>query len=76
MFDHFRLLPFLVGLVGAFIILGIWKPEKEIIRQYPHPSKGAGTIYRDPGGTCYTYTNHEVDCDANESTLKDYPVQG
>jgi hypothetical protein len=76
MLGHFRLLPFIAGLGVAAIIFLIYKPEKQIIRQYPHPSDADGKIFRDPSKTCYKYTTHEVNCDANEATLRDYPVQG
>jgi len=76
MLDHFRILPFLAGLSVAAIIFLVYKPEKQIIHQYPHPKDAASKIFRDPGGTCYRYTTHEVNCDANEGSLKDYPVQG
>lgn len=54
----------------------IYKPEKQIIRKYPHPSDSTGKVYKDPNGMCYKYATHEVNCDANEATLKDYPIQG
>lgn len=76
MLSHFRLLPFLMGLAIGYVVYLVYKPEKEVIRQYPHPEKAKDTIFKDPNGVCYTYTSHEVDCDANESTLKDYPIQG
>ena len=75
MFGHFRLLPFLLGLAIGYLVLLVYKPEKQTIRQYPHPKDVDDKIFRDPNGTCYRYTSHEVDCDANESTLKDYPIQ-
>ena len=74
MLSHFRFLPFLLGLAIGYVVFLIYKPEKQVIRQYPHPEKKE-KVYKDPNGTCYTYTSHEVDCDANESTLKDYPIQ-
>lgn len=76
MFDKFRLLPFLLGLAVGVIALIFYKPSKEIIKQYPHPKDAADKTFRDPSGTCYKYSTHEVDCAANESTLKDYPIQG
>ena len=76
MLNQFRLLPFLAGLAVGFLVFLIYKPQKQIITKYPHPEDGKGKIYRDPNHTCYTYSVHEVDCDANEATLKDYPVQG
>lgn len=75
MIGHFRLLPFIVGVLAAGAIFVFYKPEKQIIRQYPHPSQTSGKVFRDHNKMCYSYSSHEVDCDANESTLKDYPVQ-
>lgn len=54
----------------------IYKPQKQVIHQYPHPEDAKTKIFRDPNGTCYKYMSHEVDCNANEATLKDYPIQG
>ena len=76
MFSHFRLIPFLAGLALGIVVLFIYKPTKEVVKQYPHPKDGKDKVYKDPTGTCYTYSTHEVDCGANESTLKDYPIQG
>jgi hypothetical protein len=76
MLSHFRFTYFLLGLALGYIVYLVYTPEKEVIRQYPHPEKAKDTVFKDPNGTCYTYTSHEVDCDANESTLKDYPIQG
>ena len=76
MFNKFRLLPFLAGLAVGILTLYFYKPTKEVVKQYPHPKDGADKVYKDPTGTCYTYTTHEVDCASNEGTLKEYPIQG
>jgi hypothetical protein len=75
MLSHFRLVPFLLGIVAAVLVFMVYKPEKQVIRQYPHPEDAKDRVFKDPNGTCYRYTSHEVDCDANEGTLKDYPIQ-
>jgi hypothetical protein len=75
MLNHFKLLPFVVGIGSGIVALYFYKPEKQVIIEYPHPRDGEKKIYRDRNGVCYTYTSHEVDCDANEATLKDYPIQ-
>jgi hypothetical protein len=76
MIAHFRLLPFLAGVAIASLIFLVYKPEKQVIRQYPHPSEAKEKVFRDQNKACYKYTSHEVDCDANEENLKDYPLQG
>jgi hypothetical protein len=72
---HFRLIPLVAGLVIGWLIAHFYKPEKKIIHEYPHPSDARNKIYRDHNNTCYSYESHEVDCDSNEGTLRDYPVQ-
>jgi hypothetical protein len=76
MLSHFRIIPFLLGIVAAALIFLIYRPQKQVIHQYPHPNDVKGNVYKDPNGTCYSYTAHAVDCDANEATLKEYPIQG
>ena len=76
MLDRFRLIPFLVGLAAGFFAMSVYKQEQQFILQYPHPSEATKKVFRDPNGMCYSYSVHEVDCDANEGTLKEYPVQG
>lgn len=75
MFDQFRLFPFLLGLAVGIFLIFFYTPEKQIIYQYPQPNEASSKVFRDKAGTCYSYTAHEVDCDANEATLVDYPVQ-
>jgi hypothetical protein len=76
MIGHFRLFPFLAGVAIAAVVFMIYKPEKQIIHKYPHPSDAASKIFKDPNGVCYKYSSRDVNCDANEATLKEYPVQG
>ena len=76
MFGHFRLLPFIAGIDVGILIFSVYTPNKQVIRQYPHPSESDKKVFKDPNGTCYKYTSHEVNCDVNEGTLRDYPVQG
>ena len=76
MFSNFRILPFIVGLGSALLIFAVYKPDREVIRQYPHPSESKDKVFRDPNGTCYKYSSHEVECDANEATMTDFPIQG
>ena len=74
--NHFRIIPFICGICAAVIAYMLYKPGKVVIKQYPHPNDSDGKIFRDPNGVCYKYSSHEVNCDANEATLKEYPVQG
>ena len=76
MLNHFRVLPFVIGLGLGILVFAFYKPQKQVIHQYPHPEDAKNRVFRDPNGTCYKYLTHEVDCSANEATLKDYPIQG
>jgi len=76
MFGHFRLFPFILGVLAALGAMAIYRPEKQVIMQYPHPKDTENKVFRDLNKSCYKYSTHEVDCDANEATMKDYPVQG
>lgn len=71
-----RPVPLLAGLaLGCYVVFGYNQPKREIF-DYPHPTNNKDAVYKDPTGACYKYTSKEVDCDANEKTLQQFPVQG
>lgn len=71
----FKLIPFLIGIGAGLVVLAIYTPEKRVVFEYPHPDNVQSRIYRDKNGICYKYNAAEVDCDKNEATLKEYPIQ-
>jgi hypothetical protein len=74
MIKHISIVPLLVGLaVGAIAILMI-KPEKEVVYKYPNPGNDEKNTYKDKNGVCYQYVAKNVDCDKNESKMKDFPL--
>jgi hypothetical protein len=75
MFSYFEWKPFLIGIAVGGVLLLFFKPVKETIYKYPHPKTVEKLIYRDQNGACYKYSVSEVDCDKNEGTLKEYPLQ-
>jgi hypothetical protein len=75
MLNHFELLPFLVGFAIGIVGILLWKDKPRIVIKYPHPSNVQQLTYKDPNGICYKYNAKEVKCDANEATLKPYPLQ-
>jgi len=75
MIKHFRILPFIGGLIVGYYILTYYIAEPRTIYEYPHPSNVDTKIYEDKTGVCYGYTAKEVKCDDNEGTLKPYPIQ-
>ena len=76
MYKHFRLIPFIGGLVAGYLILKFYKPPKQTVMEYPHPNNIKDRVYKDANGVCYSYTSTEVNCDENEATLKQYPLEG
>jgi hypothetical protein len=74
MLKHIRPVYLLVGIVvGAIAILFI-NPEKTIVFKYPTPDNAGKVVYKDKNGVCYKYSAKAVDCDKNESRLKDFPL--
>uniref|UniRef100_A0A6C0DD19 Uncharacterized protein n=1 Tax=viral metagenome TaxID=1070528 RepID=A0A6C0DD19_9ZZZZ len=76
MLTHFRLIPFLFGLLFGYVVLIWYKAPPIITYEYPHPSNTQQRIYKDTNGVCYSYTATEINCDENESSLRPYPIQG
>ena len=76
MIHHFRLIPFLAGLALGWLMLKYYQAPAKVVFEYPHPDNVKQRVYRDTNGICYRYTSEKVDCDANEATLKPYPIQG
>jgi len=76
MLKHFRIIPFLVGVAIGIFILFFYVTLPPTVYMYPHPDTVKDKVYKDRDGICYSYTSSEVDCDKNEETLKQYPLQG
>lgn len=75
MLKHFRLLPFLAGAGLGVLMIYFYKVPRTVVNDYPHPQNVNERVYRDTNGVCYKYTAKTVDCDANEGTLRQYPIQ-
>ena len=76
LFDFFYFLPFLIGLIVGFLYIAFGgRGAHEVIYKYPHPTTVDALVYKDPNGACYRYRVQEVNCDANEGKLKEYPLQ-
>ncbi len=74
-FNHINFLGIVAGIVTAIIFEFVIKPEQRVIFKYPHPKSAAQTIYKDKNGVCFKYDVKEMNCDSNESRLKDFPIQ-
>lgn len=75
MLKHIRCLPFIAGMAIGVLLLFFYNAPRKIIYDYPHPQNITDRVYRDNNGICYTYSSKKVECDANEATLRQYPIQ-
>ena len=75
MFDYFEWKPFFIGLFVGLLLIIFFRPQKDTIYKYPHPQTVQQLVYKDRNGSCYKYNVKEVNCDDNEGTLTDYPIQ-
>jgi hypothetical protein len=74
MLKHLRLVPLIGGIVIGIIAVLFVKPQKNVVYKYPTPDNAGKVTYKDKNGICYKYTAKQVDCDKNESRLKDFPL--
>jgi len=74
MIKHIALYPLLAGLAIGIVAILMIKPEKTVVYKYPNPETSEKAIYKDKNGVCYRYQANKVDCDKNESKLKDFPL--
>ena len=76
-FEFFKLIPFVLGVVaGAIYIMLGGRGSHDVIYKYPHPTTVDALVYKDPNGACYRYKVEQVNCDASEKKLKEYPLSG
>ena len=74
MIKHFRILPFVLGVILGIFGIYFVKPEQTVTYRYPTPDNAGTVTYKDKNGVCYTYSATTVDCDKNEAKLKQYPL--
>jgi hypothetical protein len=74
MIKHISIVPLLVGLAVGVIAILMIKPEQTVVYKYPNPGSEEKHIYKDKNGVCYQYVAKKVDCDKNESKMKDFPL--
>ena len=74
MLKHIRPIPLLSGIVLGIIGILFVKPNQNVVYKYPTPENSEKVTYKDKNGVCYTYKANMVDCDKNESKLKNFPL--
>ena len=74
MINHIRIFPLILGIIVGIIAILFVKPQQNITYKYPTPESAGKVVYKDKNGICYKYSATPVDCDKNESRLKDFPL--
>jgi hypothetical protein len=74
MLKHVKLVPLMIGFVVGIIAVIFIKPQQTVVYKYPTPNTAGKEIYKDKNGVCYKYSAAKLDCDKNESRLKDFPL--
>lgn len=74
MLKHIRIIPLVIGIAIGIIIVFFTNPIKTVVNKYPTPETANKLIFKDKNGVCYKYKSNQVDCDKNQSRLKDFPL--
>jgi hypothetical protein len=72
MLKHIRIVYVIVGIVLGIVGILMIDPEKTVVYKYPTPENAGKIIYKDKNGVCYKFSSNSVNCDKNESKLKDF----
>jgi hypothetical protein len=74
MLKHIRIVPLTLGIIIGIIGIIFVKPSKNVVYKYPTPENSGKLVYKDKNGICYKYNAKQLDCDKNESRIKDFPI--
>lgn len=76
MWQHFKVLPFIFGIVvSAIIFLGFKPDASERVIKWPRPENSGKITYRDRNGLCYIYEAQITDCSKVQNVLKNYSLE-
>lgn len=68
------MIPLIAGIVIGIIAFLFVKPQQNVVYKYPTPESAGKVVYKDKNGICYQYKAEAVDCDKNESRMKEFPL--
>ncbi len=68
------MIPLIAGIVIGIIAFLFVKPQQNVVYKYPTPESAGKVVYKDKNGICYQYKADVVDCDKNESRMKEFPL--
>jgi hypothetical protein len=74
MLKHIRIAPLIAGIVIGIIAFLFVKPQQNVVYKYPTPDNAGKVVYKDKNDICYQYKAKVVDCDKNESRMKEFPL--
>jgi len=76
MLKHFKIIPFVSGLViGAIIFFGFKPDTKDRVVKWPNPENAGKVVYRDRNGLCYKFESQIVDCSKVKEKLQTYSFE-
>jgi hypothetical protein len=76
MFHHFKLMPFIAGLVlSSIVFLYLKTDNKERVTKWPRPENAGKVVYRDRNGLCYTFEAQITDCAKAGDKLQTYSFE-
>lgn len=76
MLKHFKLIPFVSGLViGAIIFFGFKPDTRDRVVKWPNPENAGKVVYRDRNGLCYKFESQIVDCTKVKDKLQAYSFE-
>jgi hypothetical protein len=76
MLKHFKLIPFVSGLViGAIIFFGFKPDTRDRVVKWPNTENAGKVVYRDRNGLCYKFESQIVDCTKVKEKLQAYSFE-
>jgi hypothetical protein len=78
MWHHFKLLPFIVGILVGGVVFFYLRPDianAEKVVKWPHPDNAGKIVYRDRNGLCYTFEAQLADCGTVKESLTTYAFE-
>lgn len=76
MLKHFKIIPFVSGLViGAIIFFGFKPDTRDRVVKWPNPENAGKVVYRDRNGLCYKFESQIVDCSKVKEKLQTYSFE-
>ena len=73
-FKYISPIAFILSLFVGLFFVYISHPAPEVIMVYPTPDNTDKMLFKDKAGTCYKFSEKQVNCPVN-NTAKTIPIQ-